>query len=275
MVAPGFRTRMASSLLVLAAALPVSLTAGPALAADRQATPAARPDATLDDFAAIPVLTGEFSTEQYPGRSGGLPDFPGAYDFRDFPDAFLGLSGALPGFPDHPGGPFRHEPRQHHHADPFGLGFPWRSDPVPGLDEGAPDDSADADADVSEPPLPSAPPHAPAPEPTPPPTHRPKPHERTPSASADPSPHTSPAPRPHPARPHDLAVPPTPTPDRQAPTPAPEEDRDSTMAGPDPVASPYPLDAPGARVERVLPMGAGMALTGLGLAFLGLRLRRR
>ncbi|MBC3993750.1 hypothetical protein H8N00_33750, partial [Streptomyces sp. AC563] len=32
---------------------------------------------------------------------------------------------------------------------------------------------------------------------------------------------------------------------------------------------------PGDRVMRVLPLGTGMALTGLGLAYFGLRLRRR
>ncbi|WP_181690317.1 hypothetical protein [Streptomyces sp. NBRC 110611] len=45
------------------------------------------------------------------------------------------------------------------------------------------------------------------------------------------------------------------------------------MAGATP--GPYALEAPTAPVERVLPMGAGLTLTGLGLAFFGLRLRRR
>lgn len=40
-------------------------------------------------------------------------------------------------------------------------------------------------------------------------------------------------------------------------------------------AQPYAEESTTARVERVLPMGAGLTLTGLGLAFLGLRLRRR
>ncbi|MYX06231.1 hypothetical protein GTW98_05315 [Streptomyces sp. SID8375] len=39
-------------------------------------------------------------------------------------------------------------------------------------------------------------------------------------------------------------------------------------------ATPYAMETPGAPVERVLPMGAGLALTGLGLAFFALRLRR-
>ncbi|RXS64883.1 hypothetical protein EST92_30340 [Streptomyces sp. TM32] len=37
---------------------------------------------------------------------------------------------------------------------------------------------------------------------------------------------------------------------------------------------PYAMETPAAPVERVLPMGAGLALTGLGLAFFALRLRR-
>ncbi|MBM4794787.1 hypothetical protein HXP44_22650 [Streptomyces sioyaensis] len=37
---------------------------------------------------------------------------------------------------------------------------------------------------------------------------------------------------------------------------------------------PYAMETPSAPVERVLPMGAGLALTGLGLAFFALRLRR-
>ncbi|CAG6399167.1 hypothetical protein [Actinacidiphila cocklensis] len=35
-----------------------------------------------------------------------------------------------------------------------------------------------------------------------------------------------------------------------------------------------PSYAPGHRVRRVLPLGVGMTLVGLGLGFLGLRLRR-
>jgi hypothetical protein len=59
----------------------------------------------------------------------------------------------------------------------------------------------------------------------------------------------------------------------------PEEPVDTAQegleAGPATTGSPYAFEAPEARVERVLPMGTGLALTGLGLAFLGLRLRRR
>ncbi|MFD7662464.1 hypothetical protein [Streptomyces sp. NPDC059788] len=38
--------------------------------------------------------------------------------------------------------------------------------------------------------------------------------------------------------------------------------------------APYPATDQGNGVHRVLPLGAGMALTGLGLAFIALRLRR-
>ncbi|MFF0624912.1 hypothetical protein [Streptomyces sp. NPDC004296] len=283
MVAAAFRTRIASSLLVVAAALPVSMTAGPALAADQQATPAARPDESLDDFAADPLLTEERLGELYPGRPGtpDLPDFPGADDFRDFPEAFLGLSGTLPGFPHHLGGPFLHGARPHHRHHPFGLGFPWSPDPAPDLGDGALDDSADADVDIPEPPEPPEPPKAPAPDPVQRPPSRPAPtphHHRAPPAppaSSAPSPAATDEPQPAPSRPRDLAGAPAPAPAPPAPSPAPKQDPDNTVAGPEPAASPYALDAPGTRVERVLPLGAGMALTGLGLAFLGLRLRRR
>ncbi|GAA0468863.1 hypothetical protein GCM10010361_36360 [Streptomyces olivaceiscleroticus] len=59
-------------------------------------------------------------------------------------------------------------------------------------------------------------------------------------------------------------------------------------SGDSPSAGPYPTGrettgalrppyatARATRVARVLPFGAGLALTGLGLAFIGLRLRRR
>ncbi|MGG2461945.1 hypothetical protein ACO0M4_19350 [Streptomyces sp. RGM 3693] len=269
---------------MVAAALPVSLmTAGPALAADQRANPAARPDEPLDDFAADSLLTGERLGELYPGRPAipDLPDFPGADDFRDLPDTFLALSGTLPGFPHHPGGPFLHGSRQHHRHHSFGPGFPWSPDPAPDLGDGSLDDSADADVDVPEPPEPSDLPSAPAPAPVqrPPSRPTPRPHHHAPSASSDPSPLATGAPQRPPSRRRDLGGAPAPTPDRQTPSPAPERDPDpdpdNAVAGPEPAASPYALDAPGARVERVLPMGAGMALTGLGLAFLGLRLRRR
>ncbi|WP_274914704.1 hypothetical protein [Streptomyces sp. WZ-12] len=272
MVAPGFRTRIASSLLVVATALPVSMTAGPALAADLRATPAARPDEPLDDFAADPPLAEDRLEEQYPDAPERLPDLPGADDFRDLPDIVLGVSGTLPGFPNDPAGPFAHEPRHHHPHHFFGPHFPWRPDPAADAEEYVTDDSADADAAE-----PSAPPRASAPAPAP---ARHAPRRPAPARHDDESPAPSgsgraanEATRPSPTRPRDLADAPAPAHHRRAPSLAPEPDH--TAAGPEPGASPYALDVPGTRVERVLPMGAGMTLTGLGLAFLGLRLRRR
>ncbi|MFK0289024.1 hypothetical protein ACIQU6_00865 [Streptomyces sp. NPDC090442] len=269
MVAPGFRTRIASSLLVVATALPVSMIAGPASAADLRATPAARPDESLDDFAADPPLAEDRLGEQYPGLPERLPDLPGADDFRDLPDIPLGLSGSLPDFPHAPGGPFAHRPRHHHPHHFFGPYFPWRSDPAPDADEYATDDSADA-SEPSAPPRASASASAPVRHaPRRPAPARPRDEPPAPSGSGQAA---GEATRPSPARPRDLADAPAPARHR-APAPAPEPDH--TAAGPEPGASPYTLDAPGTRVERVLPMGAGMTLTGLGLAFLGLRLRRR
>ncbi|MEU5545068.1 MULTISPECIES: hypothetical protein [Streptomyces] len=59
------------------------------------------------------------------------------------------------------------------------------------------------------------------------------------------------------------------------PTAAPKKDG-SVPDGADGEATerPYAMETPAAPVERVLPMGAGLALTGLGLAFFALRLRR-
>ncbi|MFE6687881.1 hypothetical protein ACFVFQ_15545 [Streptomyces sp. NPDC057743] len=270
MVAPGFRTRIASSLLVVATALPVSMIAGPAVAADLHATPAARPDEPLDDFAADPPMAGDRLGEQYPDAPERLPDLPGVDDFRDLPDNLLGLSGPLPGFPHHPGGPFARGPRHHHPHHFFGPHFPWRPDPAPDAGEHAADDFADADAAE-----PSAPPSASASAPVRHAPSRPAPtrHDDEPSAPSDSGQAADEATRPSTASPRDLADAPAPAQHRRAPSPAPEPDR--TEAGPEPGASPYTLDAPGSRVERVLPLGAGMTLTGLGLAFLGLRLRRR
>lgn len=270
MVAAGFRSRIASSLLVVAAALPVSLTAGPALALDSQSTPAARPDGPTDDHATDRALPAGRLGELYPGRPGvpdRLPDFPSADDFRDLPDHALDLSGTLPGFPHHPGGPFLHGSCHHRHH-PFGRVFPWRSDPpVPG------DDSADAGA-----PAPSDSPSAPAIDPVQLPPGRseqPTSHDSASSTSSEPGPAPVESALPSSERPRDLAGAPAPSPYGQAPSPSPEREPDNSLAGPEPAASPYAIDAPGTKVERVLPMGAGMALTGLGLAFLGLRLRRR
>ncbi|WP_438487121.1 hypothetical protein [Streptomyces sp. S186] len=273
MVAPGFRTRIAASLLVVAAALPVSMIAGPALAVDHKATPAARPDEFPDAYAVDVPLPAERLARLYPDLPGvpdRLPDVPGIDGLRDLPDRLLRLTGALPGFAHRHVGAFRHVPRHPHRHHPFGPSFFWRADPVPDPDDSMLDDYADTSD-------PSEPPSTPAADPMQLPPRRPAPRPHHSAPSAAPKHHRAPpdtAP-PSPSRPRDLAEGPAPSPHRQAPAPVPRPKPDSTVAGPDPAAGPYALDAPGARVERVLPMGAGMALTGLGLAFLGLRLRRR
>ncbi|BCK70041.1 hypothetical protein Srufu_039940 [Streptomyces libani subsp. rufus] len=86
--------------------------------------------------------------------------------------------------------------------------------------------------------------------------------------------------RPAPSRRYDVAdrfsrrtyeaLPPLPTPTPEGAGSAPESTADDAAA----TATPYAMETPVAPVERVLPMGAGLALTGLGLAFFALRLRR-
>ncbi|WP_159450240.1 hypothetical protein [Actinacidiphila paucisporea] len=55
------------------------------------------------------------------------------------------------------------------------------------------------------------------------------------------------------------------------PTPAPSASVAPGVGQQEPSASSF---ASGRRVVRVLPLGAGMLMVGLGLGFLGLRLRR-
>ncbi|MEV0260601.1 hypothetical protein AB0I49_04565 [Streptomyces sp. NPDC050617] len=64
-----------------------------------------------------------------------------------------------------------------------------------------------------------------------------------------------------------------PAPDSSPPVRPPYAPETEAVAGAsqDAVAAP----APTGHVMRVLPLGTGLALTGLGLAFAGLRLRRR
>ncbi|KUL35984.1 hypothetical protein ADL22_25785 [Streptomyces sp. NRRL F-4489] len=261
---------------MVAAALPVSLMSGTALAVDHRATPAARPGEPMDDYAADPLLTADRFGEMYPARPGapeGLPDYPGTTDFRDLPDRFPGFSGTLPAFPHHPGGPFPHG-RHHHRHHPFGPRFPWSGASAPDFGTTIADDASDGD-----PAVPSAPPRTPSADPVQLPSSRPAPapHDSAPRPSPPEVPDAADTELPSPAAPRDLADPAAPSPYRQVPSPAPEQHPGTTEneAGPDPSAGPYSLETSGDHVERVLPMGAGMALTGLGLAFLGLRLRRR
>ncbi|MCK7623853.1 hypothetical protein MUU72_12210 [Streptomyces sp. RS10V-4] len=263
---------------MVAAALPASLTSGTALAADRQATPAARPGEPMDDYAADPPMSADRFGELYPGRPGApvrLPEFPGTASFRDLPDRFAGLSGTLPAFPHHPGGPFLDGPRHHHRHHPFGPRFPWSPASAPDAGTAVGDDASDGD-----PVVPAAPPRAPAADPVQLPAGRPaRPvlRDSMPRTTAADDLDTAEPELPAPSQPRELAAPALPSPHRQVPSPVPEQDpgTPATKAGPGASAGPYSLETPGAHVERVLPMGAGMALTGLGLAFLGLRLRRR
>ncbi|MFJ9409107.1 hypothetical protein [Streptomyces sp. NPDC101393] len=228
----------------------------------------------------------------YPGHSGSPsrhlqdPDLDALLDLPELAglrDRLRGLSGSLQDWGDRPGG----GPRHHHHpghssgrdaADPY----PSSSDPAtgrpsentePGSREpsGPANGSGASGADGSvTPPQSSAPSLAPSS-----PSH-------PPSSGTGASPHPSARPKTSPShRTSDLAGGAGRRPYERMPeqTPAPSEELtgsepDATDAGPA-AQSPYALDAPAARVERVLPMGAGLALTGLGFAFLGLRLRRR
>lgn len=294
MVAPGFRSRIATGLLVAAVVLPVPIGATSAVAADRRATPVDRPPLLarpgdqpddvpgadgfgldgLDDFAiGPPPVDG-------PGAGGGRVraghrGHPGA---PALPDRYPGLPDALPGVPHRPShhhhfGGLRGHGRWHHHPHhPFGPDFPPYS--IPGPDGGSadfprpgrhrhPDAAGSSDADRA---------HAR------PGRRAPKKH-RKPAASESHEVAATPS-RPAPSRRYDVAdrfsrrtyeaLPPLPTPTPEGVGSARESTADDAAA----TAAPYAMETPVAPVERVLPMGAGLALTGLGLAFFALRLRR-
>ncbi|MFE1170827.1 hypothetical protein [Streptomyces sp. NPDC058773] len=295
MVAPGLRSRIATGLLVAAVVLPVPIGATSAVAADRRATPVDRPpqlarpgdrpddvpgDADgfgLDGYGADDFAAGPQPPEGSKGRARtGHPGHPGApARLPELPDHFPGLPPyALPGFPHRPshhhfgfrGYGYRH----HHRHHPFGPGF---SPPGPPYADGGSAEfprhgrhrpaasvgSSDSDRAHSR----SG-------------RRAPKKKHRKPSLSASHGP-AAPSSRPSTSHRHDVAdrftrrpyeaLPPLPT---SAPETAP-----SAPGGVDDAsAAPYAMETPGAPVERVLPMGAGLALTGLGLAFFALRLRR-
>ncbi|MEU5210842.1 hypothetical protein [Streptomyces sp. NPDC020742] len=281
MVAPGFRSRIATGLLFAAVVLPVPTGATPAAALDRQATPAGLPpnlvrpgdtpdDSPPDDLGPEALAPQSLTPDDFGAydRLGGLPDEgrfglgPGGR-FRDLPDRYGPPYG--PGRFPHRWHRHYGEGRWHHHPHhPFGPGFDGPGGPDDGRysddygpDERRPDRSHGADR---------AHPRRPA---------SPKGH-----AAASEPPATAPARR-SPMRRVDIAerrsmhpyetLPPLPAPsgaEKASPSPGGTE---GEAAEP----GPYAMETPGAPVERVLPMGAGLALTGLGLAFLGLRLRRR
>ncbi|MCF3143544.1 hypothetical protein [Streptomyces platensis] len=293
MVAPGFRSRIATGLLVAAVVLPVPIGATSAAAADRRSTPVDRP----------PLLARPGDQPDDPGADGfgldGLDDFaigpppvegPGAGGGRvraghrghpgapALPDRYPGLPDALPGVPHRPShhhhfGGLRGHGRWHHHPHhPFGPDFPPYG--IPGPDGGSadvtghgrhrhPDVAGSSDADRAH-----ARPGRRAPK-----KHRKPAASESHEAAATPS-------RPAPSRRYDVAdrfnrrtyeaLPPLPTPTPKGGGSAQESTADDAAA----TATPYAMDTPVAPVERVLPMGAGLALTGLGLAFFALRLRR-
>ncbi|MFD8543645.1 hypothetical protein [Streptomyces sp. NPDC059649] len=285
MVAPAFRSRIASSLLVAAVVLPVPVGAAPAAAADRQATPAdrapqlVRPGDSPDDdvpeeFRPEMLGADAFAAEDFvgdlpqvdepyaPGRGHfGHPGGPAR--FREFPDGFPGLPYDMGGYRHRM--PHRHggwHGRWHHHPHPFGPGFHGAG--PGGADfagrghsrKAGPGDPADSDRA-----------HA-------------LPGRREPVKRHAPADAASDSARSHATSSHRVR-----TADRRSPhayetlppLPSPTVPEDATPGtdGDAETARPYALESPAAPVERVLPMGAGLALTGLGLAFLGLRLRRR
>ncbi|MGW7022668.1 hypothetical protein ACWGGS_25460 [Streptomyces decoyicus] len=310
MVAPGFRSRIATGLLVAAVVLPVPIGAASAAAADRRATPVDRPPQLArpgdqpegyaqeeagpggddfdgygsDDYAADPRAgdgrgaggrRGHHGHSGHPGAPGHLPELP---------PRFPGLPDAVPGFPHGPShhhfgglrGPGRWYHRPHHPFDPSFIGPDASRYPFPGRDD-----------DVYHPRPGHHGPSAGASSPDADRAH-PRPGRRAPS----PKHHKPSAPTPHardgaPARPSPShrfqaadrliqhpyeALPPLPTP--AVPTEEARSAPDSADGESAATASPYAMEAPSAPVERVLPMGAGLALTGLGLAFFALRLRR-
>ncbi|MEU9118546.1 hypothetical protein AB0C96_01570 [Streptomyces sp. NPDC048506] len=290
MVAPGFRSRIATGLLVAAVVLPVPVGSTPAAASDWQDTPVDRspdlirpgdpPDIVLpeilgpagfvpDDFGAEDRLSDLSPAAGLAGLFRGHAGHPGAPTrFRELPDRFPGLPYGLPGFPHrphlHPGhGRWHHRP---HH--PFGPGSPPYAASHPGDGGTGLRDASDSRADRRDVnrvhPRPGRRGASPK--------RRAAARPKTPaSAAARPSPARRTAAGERHARHHDEALPPLPTPSSaQKGSPTPGSTDDEAVATP----GPYAMEAPPAPVERVLPMGAGLALTGLGLAFLGLRLRR-
>ncbi|MFF4603775.1 hypothetical protein ACFY12_13695 [Streptomyces sp. NPDC001339] len=283
MVAPGFRSRIAAGLLVAAVVLPVPVGGTPAAASERRDTPADRsPDLIRHDDPTdlpLPETLGAlgFGPDDFGvGDSlralrpvGGRAGHPGPpARLHGLPDGFPGLPDVLEALPHellhHPG--HRHH-RSHH---PFGSGFPpydiWylddgdlglggyhghrhgsphsnRAQPRPGHHGTAAKRRTPAD---------------------------PVPEEPITTARSAPTRRIDGEKRRTPRR--DRTLPPLPAPSAVPKESSASESTDDVAGG---TPGPYSLEAPTAPVERVLPMGAGLTLTGLGLAFFGLRLRRR
>ncbi|MEV0370328.1 hypothetical protein AB0I10_10945 [Streptomyces sp. NPDC050636] len=285
-MAPRFRSRITTGLLVAAAVLPVPLAATAATASAEWATPVdrppdlvrpqgSRPHVPPDTYAADPRLAGSLAGagRGHPGRPDSMahtPQRPGSDVLAERPDHMPSLPENREGFsyrPPHvPGDPPAHRQPRHprDHSGPDATA-PSSSASAPA--SGAPStdfpDSPDLtgvpDMDGAEIPPSSSAPSPPVSDEAAPPA-QPSPEERRDLAGGS-------AQRPY-----------EPLPPLQSPsTPAqqPGSALGTTDNEPATTASPYAMEAPVSRVERVLPLGAGLAFTGLGLAFFGLRLRRR
>ncbi|WP_433857227.1 hypothetical protein [Streptomyces kronopolitis] len=294
MGAPGFRSRIATGLLVASVVLPVPLGATSAVAADRRATPVDRPpnlarqddphdDGSGDDYGADdfgPDGYGEDDPAPGPPRSDGRGRVHHGHSgpsARELPDRIPGLPYAFPGFPHrsphhHPGGRRGYGEWRHRPHRPFGPDFPGPMPPygLPGTEDGGGDLSWRGH---HGPPGPPGPPDADRAHPRPG-RHAPRKHHQ-PAASGSRAPAGSDASRRHnvadrrPVRSYESLPP--------LPPVVPKKQGGSVPDGADgeaAVSDPSALETPTAPVERVLPLGAGLALTGLGLAFFALRLRR-
>ncbi|MGX1848970.1 hypothetical protein [Streptomyces sp. NPDC055299] len=298
MVAPGFRSRIATGLLVASVVLPVPLGVTSAVAADRRATPVDRPsnlarqddqhDDGGDDYGADDFGPDGFGADDLtPGPPpadgrGRVRHGHSGSSARELPDRIPGLPYGFPGFPHrsphhHPGGRWGHGEWRHHPHHPFGPDFLGPMPPfgLPGPDDGGRDLSRRGHHGPPGPPGPPGADRAHAQ----PGRHTPARKHHKPSASASraaAAPAGSAASHRHNVADRRLvrsyeSLPPLP--------PAiPKKDGGSVPDGADGEAAatggPNALETPAAPVERVLPMGAGLALTGLGLAFFALRLRR-
>ncbi|UQA94336.1 hypothetical protein [Streptomyces halobius] len=286
-MAPRFRSRITTGLLVAATVLPVPLAATAATASGGWATPVdrppdlvrpqvSRPHVPPDTYAEEPPLAGSLAGagRRHPGRPettahsaqrpdsdavSARPEVPGRAEnpegLSDRPSHVPDEPSAQalrPERPPPPSGPDATEPSPSHTA-------PEPSDSATGVPDSPDLTSPPAGEGAELPPSPSAP--------SPPASDE----AAEPSAQPPPEEHRDLSGRPVQSPYEPLSPPQSLTTPEQRSGSAPAT-RDNEPAA---TASPYALDAPASRVERVLPLGAGLAFTGLGLAFLGLRLRRR
>ncbi|MFF9480395.1 hypothetical protein [Streptomyces sp. NPDC014733] len=271
-------TRIPGGLLVVTVALPFSLALG-TVTAHAAASPG---QGALRTSRALAPGTPEVRDPQLAerrhrlGERTGLFGLSGAFGVAGVGDLVPDFTG-LPGGAALPGG----QPRPHLPAE--ATAGPPRP-PAPTHKPHRPP--------APTPPTPPAPGSA-APRPPAPPTRAPAPQRTpddhpaktaTPHREARPSRHHSAhhrtvAPPHHPKRvptavPHTVPAEETPAPSARTAREADDHQAPDTQAEPPSDGRSYPFVGTGSHAERVLPMGAGMALTGLGLAFLALRLRR-